>query len=136
MPAGDLRRSRAASENIIPTDTNAARVLEQMMPHLEGKITGLALNVPVPNGSLVDMTMFTELLLPKRRSMKSCAPASPPNFRNTSSTRRPDRFERCQDEPVLEHLRQPGDDYARRAHGEDHRVVRQRLGLRSTGSSI
>ena len=52
VPAGDLRRSRAASENIIPTDTNAARVLEQMMPHLEGKITGLALNVPVPNGSL------------------------------------------------------------------------------------
>ena len=35
VPAGDLRRSRAASENIIPTDTNAARVLEQMMPHLE-----------------------------------------------------------------------------------------------------
>ena len=59
VPAGDLRRSRAASENIIPTDTNAARVLEQMMPHLQGKITGLALNVPVSNGSLVDMTMFT-----------------------------------------------------------------------------
>ncbi len=59
VPASDLRRSRAASENIIPTDTNAARVLEQMMPHLQGKITGLALNVPVSNGSLVDMTMFT-----------------------------------------------------------------------------
>jgi glyceraldehyde 3-phosphate dehydrogenase len=59
VPASDLRRSRAASENIIPTDTNADRVLEQMMPHLKGKITGLALNVPVPNGSLVDMTMFT-----------------------------------------------------------------------------
>ena len=59
VPAGDLRRSRAASENIIPTDTNAARVLEQMMPHLHGRITGLALNVPVANGSLVDMTFFT-----------------------------------------------------------------------------
>ncbi|HZD41135.1 MAG TPA: glyceraldehyde 3-phosphate dehydrogenase NAD-binding domain-containing protein [Terriglobales bacterium] len=59
VPAGDLRRSRAASENIIPTDTNAGRVLEQMMPHLRDKITGLALNVPVLNGSLVDMTMFT-----------------------------------------------------------------------------
>jgi glyceraldehyde 3-phosphate dehydrogenase len=65
VPAGDLRRSRAASENIIPTDTNAARVLEQMMPHLEGKITGLALNVPVPNGSLVDMTMFTRAAITK-----------------------------------------------------------------------
>jgi len=60
VPAADLRRSRAATENIIPTDTNAARVLEQLMPHLEGRITGLALKVPVPNGSLVDMTMFTK----------------------------------------------------------------------------
>lgn len=59
VPADDLRRSRAASENIIPTETHAARVIEQMMPHLEGKITGLALKVPVSNGSLVDMTMFT-----------------------------------------------------------------------------
>jgi len=59
VPAGDLRRSRAASENIIPTDTNVDRLLERMMPHLKGKITGMALNVPVSNGSLVDMTMFT-----------------------------------------------------------------------------
>ena len=59
VPAKDLRRSRAATENIIPTDTNADRVLEQLLPHLQGRITGLALNVPVPNGSLVDMTMFT-----------------------------------------------------------------------------
>jgi glyceraldehyde 3-phosphate dehydrogenase len=65
VPAGDLRRSRAASENIIPTDTNAARVLEQMMPQLKGRITGLALNVPVPNGSLVDMTMFTQSAVTK-----------------------------------------------------------------------
>ena len=35
------------------------RVLEELLPHLDGRITGLALNVPVPNGSLVDMTMFT-----------------------------------------------------------------------------
>jgi glyceraldehyde 3-phosphate dehydrogenase len=65
VPADDLRRSRAAPENIIPTDTNAARVLEQMMPHLEGRITGLALKVPVPNGSLVDMTMFTRAPITK-----------------------------------------------------------------------
>lgn len=65
VPAGDLRRSRAASENIIPTDTNAGRVLEQLMPHLKGKITGLALNVPVLNGSLVDMTLFTRAAVTK-----------------------------------------------------------------------
>ena len=60
VPARDLRRSRAATENIIPTDTNAARALEQLLPHLAGRITGMALNVPVLNGSLVDMTMFTQ----------------------------------------------------------------------------
>ncbi len=60
VPAADLRRSRAATENIIPTDTNAAQVLMHLLPHLEGKIQGLALKVPVPNGSLVDMTMFTK----------------------------------------------------------------------------
>ena len=65
VPAQDLRRSRAATENIIPTETNAARVLEQLMPHLTGRLTGLALNVPVLNGSLVDMTMFTTQPLTK-----------------------------------------------------------------------
>ena len=59
VPASDLRRGRAASENIIPTDTNSARLLEKLLPELEGRIAGLALKVPVPNGSLVDMTMFT-----------------------------------------------------------------------------
>jgi len=58
VPAEDLRRSRAAGENIIPLDTNSGKILEQLFPHLEGKISALALKVPVPNGSLVDMTMF------------------------------------------------------------------------------
>ena len=60
VPADGLRRSRAASENIIPTETNAARLLEKLIPELDGKISGLALKVPVPNGSLVDMSMFTQ----------------------------------------------------------------------------
>jgi glyceraldehyde 3-phosphate dehydrogenase len=59
VPADDLRRSRAASENIIPTDTNAAQVIMELLPQLEGRIQGMALKVPVPNGSLVDMVCFT-----------------------------------------------------------------------------
>lgn len=59
VPTDDLRRGRGAPENIIPTDTNAGHVLEHLLPNLTGKISGMALNVPVPNGSLVDMTMFT-----------------------------------------------------------------------------
>lgn len=60
VPAADLRRSRAATENIIPTDTNAARTIMQMLPRLEGKLQGMALKVPVPNGSLVDMVAYTD----------------------------------------------------------------------------
>jgi len=60
VPADDLRLSRAASENIIPTDTNAGQVIMRLLPQLEGKVQGMALKVPVPNGSLVDMVTFTD----------------------------------------------------------------------------
>ena len=59
VPAKELRRSRAAHENIIPTETRSSLVFEELFPHLTGKISGIALNVPVSNGSLVDMVTFT-----------------------------------------------------------------------------
>jgi len=52
----DFRRSRSAAENIIPVDTTAPKWIEYIMPEFKGKIDGTALNVPVPNGSLLDMT--------------------------------------------------------------------------------
>jgi|TARA_B110000116_G_scaffold214448_1_gene190874 glyceraldehyde 3-phosphate dehydrogenase len=55
----DLRRSRSAAENIIPNTTSAPEILEKLMPEFKGKLDGIAFNVPVPNGSCVDMT--TEL---------------------------------------------------------------------------
>ena len=55
----DLRRSRSAVENIIPNSTNAPSIIEQIMPQFKGKLDGIAFNVPVPNGSCVDLT--TEL---------------------------------------------------------------------------
>ena len=54
VPHRDLRRSRAAAENIIPTTTGAARAVGRVMPRLEGKLDGMAMRVPVPNGSIVD----------------------------------------------------------------------------------
>ncbi len=60
VPAEDLRLGRAASENIIPTSTTSIGALTRIMPQLKGKISGMALKVPVANGSLVDMTFFTE----------------------------------------------------------------------------
>jgi len=51
----DLRRSRAAAENVIPTTTGAARAVGKVLPHLQGKLDGCALRVPVPDGSIVDL---------------------------------------------------------------------------------
>ena len=52
----DLRRSRSAAENIIPNTTTAPEIIQQIMPKFKGKIDGIAFNVPVPNGSCVDLT--------------------------------------------------------------------------------
>jgi len=52
----DFRRSRSAAENIIPVYTTAPKWIEYIMPEFKGKVEGMALNVPVPNGSLLDMT--------------------------------------------------------------------------------
>lgn len=52
----DLRRGRAAALNIVPTSTGAARAIGLVLPHLKGKIDGLAYRVPVPDGSVVDLT--------------------------------------------------------------------------------
>ena len=55
VPHKDLRRSRAAAENIIPTTTGAARAVGKVLPRLKGKLDGLAMRVPVPDGSIVDL---------------------------------------------------------------------------------
>ena len=56
VPHKDLRRSRAAAENIIPTTTGAARAVGKILPRLKGKLDGMAMRVPVPDGSIVDLT--------------------------------------------------------------------------------
>ena len=56
VPHKDLRRSRAAAENIIPTTTGAARAVGQVLPALRGRLDGMAMRVPVPDGSIVDLT--------------------------------------------------------------------------------
>jgi glyceraldehyde 3-phosphate dehydrogenase len=57
VPHADLRRSRAATENIIPTSTGAAVAVGRVLPSLEGRITGMAMRVPVADGSTVDLTV-------------------------------------------------------------------------------
>ena len=57
VPHKDLRRSRAATENIIPTTTGAAKAVGEVLPNLEGKLDGIAMRVPVPDGSTVDFVV-------------------------------------------------------------------------------
>ncbi len=60
VPSEDLRRGRAAAENIIPQATNADKILVELMPELEGRLSALAMNVPVPDGSVVDLVCWHE----------------------------------------------------------------------------
>lgn len=55
-PHKDLRRARAAAVSMIPTSTGAAKAITSIFPHLEGKLGGAGIRVPVPNGSLTDFT--------------------------------------------------------------------------------
>ena len=59
-PNKDYRRARAAACNLVPTTTGAAKALGQVVPELEGKLHGYAVRVPVPTGSLVDLTVEVE----------------------------------------------------------------------------
>jgi glyceraldehyde 3-phosphate dehydrogenase len=60
MPHKDLRRARAAALNLIPTSTGAAKALGIVIPELAGKLHGYAVRVPLPTGSMVDLTVETE----------------------------------------------------------------------------
>ncbi len=57
---GNLRRSRAAAENMVPSTTGAAKAIYDIIPSLTGKFSGMAVRVPTPNVSLVDLTVETE----------------------------------------------------------------------------
>lgn len=57
QPHNDLRRARAAGQSIVPTTTGAAKALTKIFPHLSNVIGGCGIRVPVPNGSLTDMTI-------------------------------------------------------------------------------
>ncbi|MCX6420527.1 MAG: type I glyceraldehyde-3-phosphate dehydrogenase [Actinobacteria bacterium] len=57
FPHKDLRRTRAAATNIIPTSTGAAKAISLVLPELKGKLDGYALRVPVPTGSITDLTL-------------------------------------------------------------------------------
>jgi glyceraldehyde 3-phosphate dehydrogenase len=59
-PHSDLRRARAAAESIVPTTTGAAKAITKIFPELDGKMGGCGIRVPVPDGSLTDMTFVLD----------------------------------------------------------------------------
>ncbi len=60
VPGGSFRMSRAAAENIIPADTNSPEIVELVLPQLAGRLAGMALNVPVADGSNIDLVAFID----------------------------------------------------------------------------
>ncbi len=76
MPHDDLYRARSAAQNIIPTTTGAAKAVGLVIPELKGKLTGISLRVPVPTGSVVDLTTLMSRSVTKEEvnlALKSAA---------------------------------------------------------------
>lgn len=75
-PHKDLRRARAAAINIVPTSTGAAKAVGLVLPHLKGKLDGIAMRVPTPTGSLTDLTVVVKKEVTKEEvnaAMKAAA---------------------------------------------------------------
>ena len=60
LPHSDLRRARAAGESLIPTTTGAAEAVTKVLPEMKGKLTGMAIRVPTPTVSVVDLVIETK----------------------------------------------------------------------------
>ncbi len=78
-PHSDLRRARAAAINIVPSSTGAAKALGLVLPELMGKLDGFALRVPVPTGSITDLTLVskTEVTLEEIKAAYKAAAEGP-----------------------------------------------------------
>jgi glyceraldehyde 3-phosphate dehydrogenase len=81
VPGTGFRTSRAAGENIIPAETNSPEILSQVMPELAGKISAMALNVPVADGSTIDLTAIVRQATSKEAVNAAVAAACSGRFR-------------------------------------------------------
>jgi glyceraldehyde 3-phosphate dehydrogenase len=128
-PHKDLRRARAAALNIIPTKTGAAQAVALVIPELKGKFDGYALRVPVPTGSVVDLTFEA----PKETSVEevnaAIKKAAEGELKGVLAyTEDPIVSSDIVTDPALLDLRRPVDQ-GHRQPGQDRLLVRQRVGL-------
>ena len=93
VPAEDKRRGRAAAENIIPQASRSPAMLNELLPELAGKITGTAMNVPVRNGSLVDLVCWH----PKKVTPVAVNEV----VRTAAATKRWSQYVRWEHEPIV-----------------------------------
>lgn len=84
-PHTDLRRARAAAESIVPTTTGAAKAITKIFPELDGHIGGCGIRVPVPDGSLTDMTFIMDHNLTVEEVNKAFKVASETNLKGILS---------------------------------------------------
>ena len=131
-PAQGPARARAAAVSMIPTTTGAAKAIASVMPELKGKLDGMAVRVPTPDGSLVDFVVQVEKSTTAEEvneAFKAAAQRAPLEG-YLEYTRRAAGVDRHRRRPPLLHLRQPVDDGHGRRHGQGLRLVRQRGRLR------
>merc|ERR1740138_719369 len=126
----DLRRARAGACNIVPTSTGAAKAVAAVLPKFKGKLNGIALRVPTPNVSIVDLVV---------RVGKSCtaedvngaikAAADGPMKGIIKYEEEPLVVQRFHADRLLQQRRRGAHDGHGRGLGEGRDVVRQRMGL-------
>jgi glyceraldehyde 3-phosphate dehydrogenase len=93
LPHKDLRRARAAAINVIPTSTGAAKAIGLVMPDLKGKVDGMAMRAPVPDGSVVDLVV--------RLSRETSAEEVNEAFRRVADTGPFEGIVQYTDEPIV-----------------------------------
>jgi glyceraldehyde 3-phosphate dehydrogenase len=93
LPHKDLRRARAAAINVIPTSTGAAKAIGLVMPDLKGKVDGMAMRAPVPDGSVVDLVV--------RVSRETSAEEVNEAFRRVADTGPFEGIVQYTDEPIV-----------------------------------
>ncbi len=128
-PHKDLRRARAAAQNIVPTSTGAAKAVALVLPELKGKLDGFAMRVPTITGSATDLTFKASREVTVDEVNAAVKAAADGAMKGT--------LEYTEDEivssdivgnPLPVHLRRQAHQGLRR-HGEDRCLVRQRVGL-------
>ena len=130
LPHSDMRRARAAAINLIPTSTGAARAIGVVLPDLKGKVDGMSMRAPVPDGSVVDLVV--------RVGRETSVDEVNRLFRELADTGPLEGILRYTDEPLVS-SDVVGSSYScvfdsdltmvSGTHGQGLRLVRQRVGL-------